>query len=95
MNALEMREHGRAVRRARYFGKRYHYNTSNDGRVEIGVVQGLGEDWIVGYITESCATRRVKTKRLEPCKDPTALQVLLDQWAHERQLEGVTDVQSS
>ena len=89
MNQLkEMRDR----RRARYFGKRYWYNAPSDGRVEIGVVRGLGDIWMGGYIVESGSTRRLKTKRLEPTTHPAELQILLDQWAHERQLEEVKDV---
>jgi len=93
MSGMEMKEALLLRRARRYYGKRYWYNTPGDGRVDIGVLQGLGGNvWLVGYIRESGATKRIKTARLQPMANPAELQILLDQWAHERQLEEVADV---
>ncbi len=92
MTTAERTEQSNTNQRSRYFGRCYYYNTPGDGRVKIGVVRGLGDIWIVGFIAGTGGCRRVKTKRLEPTTHPAELQILLDQWAHERQLEEVKDV---
>lgn len=85
-----MAEKIRAKRLSGFHGRRYWYNTPNDGSVCIGVRQGLGGDiWIVAYVRESGGTRAIKTKRLPASPDPDALQQLLDVWALERKLEEV------
>lgn len=93
-NVLENKERIRKLRLSGFHGRRYWYNTPNDGTVCIGVRQGLGGDiWIVGYVRESCGTRAIKTKRLPACPDPIALQQLLDVWAAERELAEVPNGQ--
>lgn len=86
---MKMRDEMRAKRLARYYGTRYRYGTPNDGIMDIGVVQGLGGDWIVGYIAENGAVRRIKSKHLPASADPGKLQAVLNQWARERNLPEV------
>ena len=92
MTGLELRELQRAKRREAFFGKRYWYATPNEGRQEIGVLRGLGDDsWIVGYIRESGGRKRIKTRNLPMGSDPRVLQDELDSWAIARGLVEVTD----
>lgn len=90
MNLREGVEQLRERRHKAFHGRRYWYNTPSDGRVQIGVLQGLGGDiWIAAYFRENGARKKVNTARLPALIDPDSLQALLDQWAHERQLQGV------
>lgn len=72
--------------KTRFYWKTYEYNTPNDRQREIGVIQGLGDMWIVGWIKDNGSVCRVKTSRLPPCADPKVLQEMLDVWAWERLL---------
>jgi hypothetical protein len=70
-----------------FYEKTYLYNTPNDGEKEIGVLAGLGDDtYIVGWLKENGARKRIKSNRLPVLPEPVELQVKLDAWAIERGL---------
>lgn len=73
----------------RFHGRRYYYNTASAGRRIIGVIKGLGDAYIVGYVTETGAHRSLKIPSLPSLPDPAGLQGLLDVWAQNRKLEEV------
>lgn len=77
---------------SRFFGLTYIYPTPNDGPREIGVTRGMGDTWIVAWVKDSGATRRVKTHNLPVSTDPKALQNMLDSWACSRDLDVVARV---
>jgi hypothetical protein len=88
MNGLELKQVMMKRRAEAFWGNRYWYNTPNDGRVQIGVLAGLGGDvFIVAYFRGSGSRRAIKTKRLPAGDNPAVLQGLLDVWAQERGLE--------
>lgn len=90
MSGKEMRDRMLAERAAAFYGKRYWYNTPNDGRREIGVLQGLGGDcWIIAYFRESGARRSIKSPALKERNNPEVLQHALNLWAKARHLEEV------
>jgi hypothetical protein len=75
-----------------FFGPTYAYPTPDDGVREIGVIEGLGDVWIVAWLTDRGSRRRVKTHHLPPMKDPAKLQASLDAWADRRGLDSVARV---
>lgn len=56
----------------------------------IGVLKGLGDIWIVGYIADSGAHRRIKSVQLPPDIDPNYFQLCLDDWAQKKGLEAIS-----
>jgi hypothetical protein len=68
-------------------GNTYLYATPNEGEREIGVTKGLGDDYIVAWITDSGAKRRVKSPHLQPGLYPNSLQHDLDLFAAKRGLK--------
>lgn len=68
-----------------FHGKTYIYHHWNHGPREIGVVKGLGDVWIVGFLAKNSA-HRIKSTYLPPMEDPDQLQTRLDQWALDRGL---------
>jgi len=85
-NALEKREELRRNRRDCFFGRRYFYVTASDGNQIIGVLKGLGDAWIVGYVRESGSRRALKVKRLWSTTHADDLQERLDEWAKKKGL---------
>jgi len=74
----------------KFFGGTYMYPTPADGAVRVGVCQGLGDIWIVGYqVPGKTSTRRIKTPLLPPMTDPARLQGMFDAWASRRRLREV------
>ncbi len=73
-----------------FHGRCYWYDTA-EGRRPIGVAQGLGNIWIVAYIRNTGARRRIRGRHLDPHQDPNRLQSLLDVWAYERNLDEVKE----
>jgi hypothetical protein len=78
-------------RRECFYGRRYFYTTASDGHRVIGVMKGLGDTWIVGFIRENGARRSLKVKRLWPTTHADDLQKRFDEWA---KLKGLTEVPS-
>ncbi|MEI8133013.1 MAG: hypothetical protein WCG34_11320 [Leptolinea sp.] len=72
-----------------FHGNRYWYPTPDDGTVCIGVFQGAVGVWIVGYVRENGARKRIKTVHLPVMTAPEVLQVNLDHWALKRGLKEV------
>lgn len=89
MTSQEMREELRARRRSQYYGKRYHYNNPQDGRIELGVLQGLGDAWFVGYIRENGSRRAFKSPLFRGIEKPDELHAALVAYATAHQLEEV------
>jgi len=90
MTGMEMKAQMDGKRRETFFGKRYFYATPNDGRVVIGVMQGLGEDcWFVGYFRENGARKKINSIHLPVNKSPRVGQDELNAWARKRQLREV------
>lgn len=74
-----------------FHGKTYHYFTQAHGTQTIGVIQGLGDStYIVGWINDHGARKRIKSAVLPPHADPDKLQGWLDAWAVKRKLLEVT-----
>lgn len=90
-DALEMRERLRKQRREGFYGRRYFYTTANDGHQVIGVMQGLGDNWIAGYVRETGARRALKVKCLWATTHADDLQKRLDKWAKTKGLAEVPD----
>ena len=91
MTGMEMKGQMEGKRREAFFGNRYLYNTPNDGRVVIGVMQGLGEDcWFVGYFRENGARKKINTPHLPVHGSPQVVQDELNAWAGKRELREVT-----
>lgn len=88
-NVLEARERLKAERAAAFYGKRFWYNSASNGRVQIGVMQGLGDFWIVAFFRESGSRRSVNTSRLPANECPDALQKMFEDWANQKGLEEV------
>ncbi|MFH1028850.1 MAG: hypothetical protein V1791_12680 [Pseudomonadota bacterium] len=88
-DALEMRERIRKNRRECFYGRRYFYTAANDGHQVIGVLKGLGDSWIVGYVREDSARRALKVKRLWATTHADDLQKRLDEWAKSKGLKEV------
>lgn len=86
--SLKEQWEGRKRDRATAFhGKTYHYFTQAHGTQTIGVLQGLGDStWIVGWINDCGARKRVKSAVLPPHADPVKLQGWLDAWAIRKKL---------
>jgi hypothetical protein len=73
-----------------FYGRTYYYPTPSDGLQVIGVCQGLGGVWIVGYQRPGTgSTRRINTPHLPPMKDMLQLQGKLDAWAAFRKIKAV------
>lgn len=85
-NALEERDRLRKERAECFYGRRYFYTTASDGHQIIGVLRGLGEMRIVGYIRETGSRKALKIKRLWPTKHAEDLQNRLDEWAKDKGL---------
>ena len=69
-----------------FYGRCYFYTTANDGHQIIGVMQGLGDAWIVGYIRSTGARRAIRSNRLWSTTHKDDLQRRFDIWAAERKL---------
>lgn len=79
-------------RQAAFYGRTYRYHTPRDGVRTIGVCLGLGSDiYLVAWVSETGARKRVKTARLPVISDPAKLQAYLDAWAAKRKLEKVVN----
>ncbi len=72
-----------------FYGRCYFYTTPNDGHTIIGVMRGLGDAWIVGYIRGTGARRAIRSNRLWSTTHADDLQQRLDVWAKERKLTEV------
>lgn len=72
-----------------FYGRSYFYTTANDGHKIIGVMQGLGDAWIVGYIRDNGARKAIRSNRLWSTPHANDLQKRLDDWAKERELKEV------
>lgn len=70
-----------------FCGRSYFYTTANDGHRVIGVMQGLGDAWIVGYIRDNGARRALRSTRLWSTTHADDLQQRLDVWAKQRDLK--------
>lgn len=92
--SLSLKEQWDARKLARataFHGRTYKYLTQAHGTQTIGVIQGLGDNtWIVGWINDHGARKRVKSAVLPPHADPDKLQGWLDSWAVKRKLLEVT-----
>lgn len=89
-NALEKREELRKARTECFHGRRYFYITQSHGSQTIGVLRGLGDMWIVGYIRESGSRRALKSKKLWATTHADDLQQRLDAWAKSKGLREVS-----
>lgn len=85
----EARQRLREEQAKAFYGRRYFYDTANDGRRIIGVLMGLGETFIAGYFRESGSRKALKSKRLFSTRHADNLQMRLDDWA---QKKGLTEV---
>ena len=75
--------------------KRYWYNTPNDGRREIGVMQwNHAGHWGVVYLGSDNLPHLLKTPNLPQCLGLEAAQRALDKFAAKRGLEEVSDTES-
>ncbi|MEA5113045.1 MAG: hypothetical protein VB050_03380 [Geobacteraceae bacterium] len=88
-NDIEKREELRRNRKNCFYGRRYFYVTASDGNQVIGVLKGLGDAWIAGYIRESGSRKSLKAKRLWASTHPDDLQKRLAEWAKKK---GLTEV---
>lgn len=71
-----------------FFGRSYRYvPAGRQDPMEIGVVLGLADLYLVGWIKPNGSIKRVVSKHLMPTADPDALQTALDAWAEERGLD--------
>jgi hypothetical protein len=89
LNARAELDKLRKNRRECFYGRRYFYTTASDGHQIIGVLKGLGDAWIAGYVRESGAHRALRVKRLWATTHPDDLQSRLDAWAKSK---GLTEV---
>ena len=64
-----------------FYGKTYLYSTPNDGHRQLGVLQALGGVWIVGWVRDSNAIKRLVTNHLPAGLEPADLQERLNAWA--------------
>lgn len=87
MGVHESYEQIKNDRAAAFHGRRYYYNTPDDGRRIIGVTKGLGGDYIVAWIRDNGARRAVRSQKLPADSNPDRLQWKLDVWATGRGLE--------
>lgn len=91
MNLRENYEALKKERREAFLGRTYRYPTGSHGTQTIGVCLGLGTDiYVVAWINETGARKRIKSTRLPSISNACRLQDLLDTWAKERFLEEVT-----
>lgn len=90
-NAIEQRDKIKAERKAAFYGRRYFYTTASDGHQIIGVLRGLGDTYIAGYIRESGSRRSLKVKTLWATSHANDLQQRLDAWATSKGLVEVTE----
>lgn len=90
-NVLEQREKIRTERRERFYGRRYFYTTKSHGHQIIGVLRGLGDMWIAGYIRESGSHKSLKAKALWATTHADDLQQRLDEWAKSKGLTEVSE----
>ncbi len=72
-----------------FYGRCYFYTTANDGHRIIGVMRGLGDAWIVGYIRDNGSRRAIRSNRLWSTTHVDDLQQRFDVWAAERELKEV------
>jgi hypothetical protein len=69
-----------------FYGPTYLWPTPDHGLRPIGVIRGLGDVWIVGWVKPNGATKRLNCA-LIPSDDPGLLQAALDRFAAERKLK--------
>ena len=89
VNIIEIKEQIQKKRMECFHGSRYWYPTPDDGTACIGVFQGAVGVWIVGYVRENGARKRIKSVYLPVMTDPEDLQLKLDQWANHHDLKEV------
>jgi hypothetical protein len=88
-NILEMAERIRKNRQECFYGRRYFYTTASDGHQMIGVLKGLGDNYIAGYVRENNSRRCLKAKTLWVTTHADDLQKRLDAWAVKQKLTEV------
>jgi hypothetical protein len=71
---------------SQFHGLTYVYPTPNNGPREIGVTRGLGDVYIVAWINDRGATKRIKTPHLPPMTSASNLQAALDAYAADRRI---------
>lgn len=71
-----------------FYGLTYWWPGPEGARV-IGVIKGLGDVWIVGWIKANGSTKRLNCA-LKSADDPGLLQNALDRFAAERKLTPCT-----
>lgn len=76
---LERYEAFKKERQAAFFGNTYKFAPGTQSEKVIGVMQGLGGTWMVGYFTGSGARKRFKP--LPTGDDAATVQQALDAWA--------------
>lgn len=92
INVLEMQERIRKQRQECFYGRRYFYVTATDGNQMIGVLKGLGDAYIAGYVRDCGSRRSLKVKMLWATSHADDLQKRLDVWAAKKCLREVPSV---
>lgn len=73
--------------KSKFFGKAYFWDHNIYGRRIVGVIRGLGNTYIAGWIKKNGAHCRIKSPALPPGNDPEEVQQHLDAWAIGKSLE--------
>lgn len=92
MNGKEMKEQLLQRRREQYHEGRAWFWPGASGTVKLGVIEAYQGAWMVGWVAESGAHRKLNSSALSKhqlAKDPAVLLAVVVEWAIKRSLKEV------
>ncbi len=92
MTLMELQAEMKERRRQAFHRERAWWWFGPTGKIKIGVLQGLGDSWIVGHIKENGARKKLNSSQLakyQPSTDPDRLLKIVEEWAKQRELQEV------